>query len=159
MWSGQVSAAASEECGLAAGTPVVAGGADNACAAVGTGGDRAGPPDGLDRHLGHHGGADGVTPEVDPGGRAHTFCHAVPDTWYVMGVMLSAGGALRWFRDAWCQAEVEQARARGARRLRRADGDGRRRRRPAPKGCSSCRTSRASALPTATRMRAASSAA
>lgn len=54
-----------------------------------------------------------ASPEVDPGGRAHTFCHAVPGTWYVMGVMLSAGGALRWFRDAWCQVEVAQAVAEG----------------------------------------------
>src|SRR4029450_994102 len=35
-------------------------------------------------------------PLVDPGMRAHTFCHVVPDTWYVMGVMLTAGGAFAW---------------------------------------------------------------
>ena len=38
-------------------------------------------------------------PRVDPSLRAHTFCHVVPRTWYVMGVMLSAGGAFAWYRD------------------------------------------------------------
>jgi xylulokinase len=38
-------------------------------------------------------------PRVDAAGRMHTFCHAVPDTWYSMGVVLSAGGSLRWLRD------------------------------------------------------------
>ena len=42
---------------------------------------------------------------LDPQGRVHTFCHSVPGKWHVMGVMLSAGGSLRWFRDALCQAE------------------------------------------------------
>jgi len=39
-----------------------------------------------------------ATPLVDPGMRAHTFCHAVPNTWYLMGVMLSAGGAFAWYQ-------------------------------------------------------------
>jgi xylulokinase len=39
------------------------------------------------------------TVQVDPRGRTHTFCHAVPGRWHVMGVMLSAGGSLRWLRD------------------------------------------------------------
>jgi len=38
-------------------------------------------------------------PRVDPGLRAHTFCHVVPDSWYLMGVVLSAGGAFAWYRD------------------------------------------------------------
>jgi xylulokinase len=39
-------------------------------------------------------------PLFDPGGRVHAFCHAVPGRWHMMSVMLSAGGSLRWFRDA-----------------------------------------------------------
>jgi len=90
----------------------VAGGADNACAAVGTG---VIAPGRLMGSIGTSGTmvAPTASPEVDPGGRAHTLCHAVPDTWYVMGVMLSAGGALRWFRDVWCQPEAEQAAREG----------------------------------------------
>jgi xylulokinase len=38
------------------------------------------------------------TPKVDPSLRAHTFRHVLPDTWYVMGVMLTAGGAFSWHR-------------------------------------------------------------
>ena len=110
--AGHVTAEAAATCGLAAGTAVVAGGADNACAAVGTG---VIAPGRLMGSIGTSGTmvAPTASPEVDPGGRAHTFCHAVPDTWYVMGVMLSAGGALRWFRDVWCQAEAEQAAREG----------------------------------------------
>ena len=38
-------------------------------------------------------------PALDPQGRVHTFCHAVPGRWHVMGVTLAAGLSLRWFRD------------------------------------------------------------
>src|SRR3989337_2017511 len=38
--------------------------------------------------------------QVDPLGRTHTFCHGVPGRWHIMGVMLSAGGSLRWLRDS-----------------------------------------------------------
>ena len=37
--------------------------------------------------------------QADPEARVHVFCHAVPDTWEAMGVMLSAAGSLRWLRD------------------------------------------------------------
>jgi xylulokinase len=36
---------------------------------------------------------------VEPEGRLHAFCHAVPGLWHFMGVMLSAGGSLQWYRD------------------------------------------------------------
>ncbi|HPP08601.1 MAG TPA: FGGY-family carbohydrate kinase, partial [bacterium] len=49
-------------------------------------------------------------PSVDPCGRLHTFCHAVPGKWHLMGVMLSAGGSFRWFRDALGKHEIEQAK-------------------------------------------------
>lgn len=52
-------------------------------------------------------------PEVDPALRVHTFCHAVPGKWHVMGVMLSAGGSLRWYRDTFGDAEAAVAAASG----------------------------------------------
>ncbi len=109
---GGVTPEAAEACGLAAGTAVVAGGADNACAAVGTG---VIAPGGLMSSLGTSGTllAPTAAPEVDPEGRAHTFCHAVPGTWYVMGVMLAAGGALRWCRDTMCQEDIVRAEREG----------------------------------------------
>jgi xylulokinase len=53
------------------------------------------------------------TPRVDPGLRLHTFCHAVPGKWHLMGVMLSAGGSLQWYRDAFCASEKTVATALG----------------------------------------------
>jgi len=52
-------------------------------------------------------------PVVDPDLRLHTFCHAVPDKWHLMGVTLSAGGSLQWYRDAYCQPEKVVATALG----------------------------------------------
>ena len=97
--TGRVSRFAAESTGLAAGTPVVAGGGDQAAQAVGVG---AVVPGVVALTL----GTSGVVftscdkPTVDPEGRVHAFPHAVPDLWHVMGVMLSAAGSLRWFRDA-----------------------------------------------------------
>lgn len=77
---------------------VVAGGGDNAAGAIGTGIVRPGL---VSASLGTSGVVFAFSDEVrvDPRGRVHTFCHAVPGKWHVMGVMLSAGGSLRWFRD------------------------------------------------------------
>jgi len=94
---GHVSAKAAKATGLAAGTPVAGGGADNACGAVGVG--LVSPGEAVASW-----GTSGTvltptsTPLVDPGMRAHTFCHAVPNTWYLMGVMLTAGGAFAWHK-------------------------------------------------------------
>lgn len=84
--------------GLTAGTPVVGGGADNACGAAGVG---VIAPGQAVASWGTSGTvlAPTAQPLVDPGLRAHTFCHVVPDTWYVMGVVLTAGGAFAWFKD------------------------------------------------------------
>ena len=49
-------------------------------------------------------------PEFDAAGRLHTFCHAVPEKWHMMGVTLAAGGSFRWLRDALCQEEIALAR-------------------------------------------------
>jgi xylulokinase len=95
---GRVSAEAAALTGLAAGTPVVGGGADNACGAAGVG---AVTPGDAVSSWGTSGTvlAPTAEPRVDPGLRAHTFCHVVPEVWYVMGVVLSAGGAFAWYRD------------------------------------------------------------
>jgi len=80
------------------GSPVAAGAGDQAAAAIGVGIDRPGP---LSVVLGTSGVVFAVLRNYapEPEGRAHTFCHAVPGTWHAMGVMLSAAGSLRWFRD------------------------------------------------------------
>ena len=57
--------------------------------------------------------AAGVEVTLDPEGSVQSFCHSVPGKWHVMGVMLSAGGTLRWFRDALCDAEKAVAREAG----------------------------------------------
>jgi xylulokinase len=86
--------------GLNEGIPVVGGGGDQAAAAVGTGAVRPGV---VSVSL----GTSGVVftaidePNFDPGGAAHTFCHANRG-WHAMGVMLACGGALRWYRDTFC---------------------------------------------------------
>src|SRR5437588_4313503 len=96
--TGAVTAQAAELTGLAAGTPVVGGGGDQAASAVGNG---IVCPGIVSCTLGTSGVVFAHMEKVayDPQGRVHTFCHAVPDKWHVMGVMLSAGGSLRWYRD------------------------------------------------------------
>jgi xylulokinase len=81
-----------------AGVPVSAGAGDQAAGAVGVGIDRPGP---VSVVLGTSGVVFSVLPEyrADPEGRAHAFCHAVPNSWHAMGVMLSAGGSLQWLRS------------------------------------------------------------
>jgi xylulokinase len=49
------------------------------------------------------------SPVLEPGGRIHTFCHAVPGRWHVMGVTLGAGLSLRWFRDQFVAARGAEA--------------------------------------------------
>jgi xylulokinase len=97
--TGSVSAEAAGATGLRAGTPIVAGGGDQAAAAVGVG---AVEPGVVSVSLGTSGVVFATTdgPLIEPEGRLHAFCHAVPARWHVMGVMLSAAGSLRWFRDA-----------------------------------------------------------
>ncbi len=110
---GTVSARAAGETGLKAGTPVAAGGADNACGALGMGVLASGR---AAVSIGSSGTvlAPTASPSVDPGMRLHTFCHAVPGTWYMMGVMLSAGLALRWFRDELGEPEKSAAALKDA---------------------------------------------
>ncbi len=97
--SGVVSAAGAAATGLAAGTPVVGGGGDQAAQAVGVG---AVTPGIVALTLGTSGVVFAATssPLIEPEGRLHAFCHALPDRWHLMGVMLSAAGSLQWHRDA-----------------------------------------------------------
>ncbi|MEM7033869.1 MAG: xylulokinase [Chloroflexota bacterium] len=96
--TGQVSADAANATGLKAGTPVVGGGGDQAAQAVGVGAVEAGI---IALTLGTSGVvfASTAEPFIEPEGRLHAFCHSVPGRWHLMGVMLSAAGSLRWYRD------------------------------------------------------------
>ena len=95
---GRISDDAARLTTLASGTPVVGGGADNACGAAGVGAVTPG-------EVVSSWGTSGTMltpmrePRVDPGLRAHTFCHVAPGMWYMMGVVLSAGGAFNWYRE------------------------------------------------------------
>jgi xylulokinase len=111
--STQISAEAAEATGLRAGTPVVGGGGDQAAQAVGSGIVQEGV---VSVTLGTSGVVFAATERfvLEPQGRLHAFCHAVPGQWHLMGVMLSAAGSLRWFRDALGGAEMAQAAVNGA---------------------------------------------
>ncbi len=98
--AGRVNASGAEATGLRAGTPVVAGAGDQAAGAVGMGVVR---PGAVSATIGTSGVVFAATdrPALDPSGRVHTFCHAVPGRWHVMGVTQGAGLSLRWFRDTF----------------------------------------------------------
>jgi xylulokinase len=94
----KISAEAAEATGLVAGTPVVAGAGDQGAGAVGMG---ILQPGSVSATIGTSGVVFAATaaPTKDPLGRLHTFCHAVPGRWHVMGVTQAAGLSLRWLRD------------------------------------------------------------
>ena len=95
---GKVSDVGAEATGLRKGTPVVAGAGDQAAGAVGMGIARVGA---VSATIGTSGVVFASTdrPAMDPAGRLHTFCHAIPGRWHVMGVTQAAGLSLRWYRD------------------------------------------------------------
>jgi xylulokinase len=97
-FTGNITVSVAAETGLKAGTPVVAGGGDQAAQAVGVG---AVEPGIIALTLGTSGVVFATTPSalIEPEGRLHAFCHAVPGMWHFMGVMLSAAGSLQWYRD------------------------------------------------------------
>jgi xylulokinase len=100
--TGELTAEAAEKIGLPAGIPVIAGGGDQAAQAVGVGAIQEGI---IALTLGTSGVVFAPTghPYIDPQGRLHAMCHSLPpgkdQGWHLMGVMLSAGGSLRWYRD------------------------------------------------------------
>jgi len=97
-FTGYVTAQAASLTGLKEGTPVAAGGGDQAAQAVGVG---AVEPGIVGLTVGTSGVVFATTPSalIEPEGRLHAFCHAVPGMWHFMGVMLSAAGSLQWYRD------------------------------------------------------------
>jgi xylulokinase len=102
--TGTISFGAAAETGLRAGTPVVGGGGDQAAQAVGVG---VVTPGIVALTLGTSGVVFAATkaPLIEPDGRLHAFCHAVPGRWHLMGVMLSAAGSLQWYRDSLAPGE------------------------------------------------------
>ena len=107
--SGVLSASEGKLLGLAAGVRVVGGGGDQAAGAVGNGIVRRGV---VSATMGTSGVvfAHSDSVQYDPQGRLHTFCHAVRGKWHMMGVVLSAGGSLQWYRNQFAQDEVAAAR-------------------------------------------------
>ncbi len=126
---GHSPAQAAAATGLPAGIPVFGGGGDQAAAAVGTGAVTEGI---VSLSLGTSGVvfAAASQPIIEPDGRLHAFCHAVPGMWHLMGVMLSAAGSLRWYRDTLAPGVSFDDLLAPAAQISP----------PAVKGCSSCLT-------------------
>jgi xylulokinase len=105
----KISPAGAEATGLSVGTPVVAGAGDQAAGAIGM---DVVTPGAVSATIGTSGGVFAATdrPALDPKGRLHTFCHAVPGRWHVMGVTQAAGLSLRWFRDQFAGAPAIDGR-------------------------------------------------
>ena len=111
--TGFITGDAAKATGLAPGTPVVAGAGDQAAAAVGNGIVAGGA---VSATIGTSGVVFAATDQLlvdSPLGRAHTFCHAVPGKWHIMGVVLSAGGSYQWFRNNFADVEKAEAAKRG----------------------------------------------
>ena len=110
--TGYVTAEVAARTGLKEGTPVVGGAGDNAAAAIGTGVAEDGK---AFTTIGTSGVvfAHSSKISIDPKGRVHTFCCAVPGCWHVMGVTQGAGLSLKWFRDNFCDAEKQTAKSMG----------------------------------------------
>ncbi len=110
--TGTLTAEAAAKTGLCEGTPVVGGAGDNAAAAIGTGVASDGK---AFTTIGTSGVvfAHSSQISIDPKGRVHTFCCAVPGCWHVMGVTQAAGLSLKWFRDNFCAAEMQTAKGMG----------------------------------------------
>lgn len=110
--AGYVTTVAAKQLGVSEGTPVVAGAGDQAAGAVGLGVFAPGEVAGIF-------GTSGVVlaasehPVRDPLGRLHTFCHAMPGLWYVMGVTQSAGGSLQWLRKRLGAYEEQVSKLEG----------------------------------------------
>lgn len=96
--TGRVTADAARSTGLGVGVPVIAGAGDQAASAIGNG---IVEPGTVSCTLGTSGVVFAylAKPEYDPQGRVHTFCHAIPNVWHVMGVTQGAGLSLQWFRN------------------------------------------------------------
>lgn len=109
--TGRLSRDSAKLLGLTTDCMVVGGAGDCAAGAVGNGIVKPGV---LSTSIGTSGVVfvHAETPQVDPEGRLHTFCHAVRGKWHMMGVTLAAGGSLQWFRNAVCQTLMNEAKRR-----------------------------------------------
>ncbi|MCX6150935.1 MAG: xylulokinase [Ignavibacteriales bacterium] len=110
--SSYVNKFASEETDLLEGTPIVSGAGDQAAQAFGSGIFSEGT---ISVTIGTSGVVFAAADKFyyEPEGRLHAFCHSVPDKWHYMGVMLSAGGSLKWYRDTFCNEEKLLAKEKG----------------------------------------------
>lgn len=120
--TGHITEEAAAATGLRAGTPVVGGGGDQAAGAVGTGAVKEGI---VALTLGTSGVVFATVnqPFIEPNGLLHAFCHAVPERWHLMGVMLSAAGSLRWYRDTLAPGvDFDELLAPAAEILRGSEG-------------------------------------
>ncbi|MFM1823926.1 MAG: Xylulose kinase, partial [Planctomycetota bacterium] len=110
--STRLSPDAARALGLRAGIGIAGGAGDQAAAAVGSGIVAEGT---VSCTIGTSGVVFAASNawRATPNGELHAFCHAVPDRWHLMGVMLSAGGSLRWFRDMLAPDAIAEAAARG----------------------------------------------
>jgi xylulokinase len=110
--STRLSSEAARELGLRAGIGIAGGAGDQAAAAVGSGIVAEGV---VSCTIGTSGVVFAASNawRATPNGELHAFCHAVPGRWHLMGVMLSAGGSLRWFRDTIAPDAIGEAKARG----------------------------------------------
>lgn len=103
--TGTLTKAAAEKTGLPEGIPVIAGGGDQAAGGIGCGVVERGI---ISSTMGTSGVVFAFAPEpvIEEGwGSTQAFCHSVPQKWFAMGVVMSAGGSLRWYRDALCRSE------------------------------------------------------
>jgi xylulokinase len=105
--SAKISSYGAEATGLLEGTPVAAGGGDCAAQAVGSAIVEEGK---VSVTLGTSGVVFAQSDEyrVEPEGKLHAFCHAVPGKWHLMGVMLSAAGSFQWYKDTLGDLEAKQ---------------------------------------------------
>lgn len=110
--TGSITKQASALTGLTEGTPVFAGGGDQAAGGIGAGAVREGI---VSIILGTSGvvftHSDNY--RIEPEGKLHAFCHSVPGKWHLMGVTLSAAGSFRWYRDTFAQLEKSEAEKMG----------------------------------------------
>jgi len=108
--SAKISPSVSDLTGLVAGTPVIAGGGDQAAQAVGCGIVKQGM---VSATLGTSGVVFAQSDEyrVEPEGKLHAFCHAMPGKWHLMGVMLSAAGSFQWFKNELGKEEQKREEA------------------------------------------------
>ncbi|MEM2123668.1 MAG: FGGY family carbohydrate kinase, partial [Candidatus Bathyarchaeia archaeon] len=109
---GEVTAEAAEVTGLKAGTPVVSGGGDRPCEALGAGVIEPGRI-----NIGTGTGTMMTTPlmepRIDPRGKVDCCCHVAPDTWEYEVAIIATGASLRWFRDIFAHEEIERSRRLG----------------------------------------------